>query len=1152
MAQARWRPWTPEGSETSEDGYDDIPRVVVVGEKPRVATSFRKALRYESFLGMDVHWVFTSTRGHVLDLEFKGHLPGWDRWSRRYQVTEQAELFDRPVIEYSIDQRRDEELRRWGSSLQRELIERSLEVHCQDADFVVLCLDNDLEGEAISEEVESIVERLMQPPRFGFDRQIWRCKFSSLDESSLQSAMALPPSGTLQEINRDFVMAVKVRRELDLRLGFAFSRAVKHIVWNYLQNRMDNHDSLTVQKILRLCQLLEESPEDQSGDDDQVHDPSRWPVLSYGPCQLPTLGFVVKNDVDISAFLPQQSWKVRVRCTAGSDELEAWSDPFLQKRDALAEAECLRASTTEPGAQVGGGEEPAPRAESGQLPHGRLWTRRPKRAECAVVVEKRIRADSKKPVALNTPRMLELASDCLGLSPARSLDLAEELYLSGLITYPRSETTAYDPDTDLEAIVGHIASGNEPLVRGLWAAGPRGYAQGLLQDGLEPPRQDGRPLGDHEPVMPAITFHHSHVSAAAADLYDLVVRVFLASVSPDAVIEETTLTLEVPFGGCIRAIGHRVRSLGWIEVLPISEVDDSPLPDQAIQAVLQGSRLSIQDVSVQSFQSAPPLRLKESALLAAMEHHGIGTDASMPGHIEKVIERSYAHVQISENQRRPQGRAAAHVPDNWYREVREMHPTKFGSVLFRWYMLVAPELALPTVRADVEAAYLAISRGVRGAQEVLDEFRESFRNSFWNVFESPGARGFRAMLLGFLKKTDEERMRDSNWRRAERYIQEVNMEEIAQRRNRAAQEAEVASAPAEAPLKNCLMIDAEVLRHTGYDPATRVVARSLEPGDMLAAVAVQRGRLVRGQCSVSRVRVFPMRDRDVATVNVRSTSPVIHASEGGTVRVTSNHALMAKQMGDVSWGPVVARELSPNYTVVLRPTEGHIVRPSYAFHDQEPIPATVVDSRVERASVRVVELEIDSGESAVWLQMAQQASSSAAAQAGCIASYGEFPGVLNTRRRVVALWGFSRNPPRFRQALIESGELRGCRLDLEAAGVSFRLPSGGFLFVRPEEAELVLAALRRRGIAPRGSEVVVSPEFETRLEEALGLISRNENVHRRRLNELRLDAAMGDISYFRNGSPFRYRIDGCLVQGRRTFIEIGEADNSDSERAQTV
>lgn len=60
-----------------------------------------------------------------------------------------------------------------------------------------------------------------------------------------------------------------------------------------------------------------------------------------------------------------------------------------------------------------------------------------------------------------------------------------------------------------------------------------------------------------------------------------------------------------------------------------------------------------------------------------MEKHGIGTDASIPTHIENVCTRNYVSIQAG----------------------RKVVPTELGITLIRGYQLIDPELCRPQVRA---------------------------------------------------------------------------------------------------------------------------------------------------------------------------------------------------------------------------------------------------------------------------------------------------------------------------------------------------------------------------------------------------------------------------------------------------------------------
>lgn len=106
----------------------------------------------------------------------------------------------------------------------------------------------------------------------------------------------------------------------------------------------------------------------------------------------------------------------------------------------------------------------------------------------------------------------------------------------------------------------------------------------------------------------------------------------------------------------------------------------------------RGQRLSIENVSVGERQTTPPSELSESDLISLMETHGIGTDASISVHIKNVIDRCYVSLNT---------------------QNRRLTPTQLGITLIHGYKRIDAELALPTMRANMEKQLDLIATGKR-------------------------------------------------------------------------------------------------------------------------------------------------------------------------------------------------------------------------------------------------------------------------------------------------------------------------------------------------------------------------------------------------------------------------------------------------------
>ncbi|MEM4576187.1 MAG: DNA topoisomerase [Candidatus Nezhaarchaeales archaeon] len=584
--------------------------VLVVCEKDSVAKAVALTLSEGGYRTFNVNGVtcygFHKNGRSWVVIGLKGHIMDFDFDSKlnNWMAINPKELFKACPIRVI----RKESLK-YVEAL-KELGKRSEEV--------ILALDADVEGEGIAFEVIDIIKEVNPFVEF---KRAW---FSSLDKEELINAF-----NYLKAPNKNLADKCFARSIIDLTVGASFTRLL----------------TLKVREVK----------------------PSALPrghVISYGPCQSPTLYFVVKRALERESFQSQKFYKVLAKLRVDGNVIEV--EHVKGRFDSRLEAEQVRA-----------------RAERTLL------------AKVEEIKVSRTKREPPKP--LDTIELESLASKHLNIRAKRTLEIAEELYRRGFISYPRTETQIYPQSAyeKLKAFVTHPDFGS--YVRRIVALGVK-PTSGLKDDKAHPPIHPIKAATQDEVER--------ELGRDGWRLYELIVRHFIATFSQHAQLEGKRYVFDVG-GEKFTYATLEIVDKGFLEIYSYDKPREVPhIP------IKVGDNLQVLGVEVREGQTEPPPYLSESELLKLMEKWGIGTDATMQDHIQTNIDRGYMYI-----------------------ESRRCIPTELGKRLIMQLEKHVPELVKPEVRGMMEKQLVKVAQGEESMESVISKAKDYFFNQYIKLEE---------------------------------------------------------------------------------------------------------------------------------------------------------------------------------------------------------------------------------------------------------------------------------------------------------------------------------------------------------------------------------------------------------------------------------
>ena len=375
--------------------------------------------------------------------------------------------------------------------------------------------------------------------------------------------------------------------------------------------------------------------------------------LSAGRVQSPALRILMEREREIRAFIPEKFWVV--------------SADLKTKKEEVFTAFC--------------GEEPKSQEEADRIVEAArkgLWN--------VNSVEETEQSRTTRP-PFTTSTLQQVASTRLGLSPSRTMGIAQKLYEAGHITYMRTDST--NLATEAQANILSVIKKEFGET----------YAQPRTFKTKSKSAQEA-----HEAIRPT---NASKGTAGLGEeqkkLYALIRARALASQMADARMLRTKIVANIKEGKIpdFSANGSRIIFDGWLRADPDARGEQVELPK-----VKDGDPLDLIKADSEGKETQPPSRYSEAGLVKELEKRGIGRPSTYASIIKTLADRGYVEKQ-----------------------GRTLMPTHTGDVVSSFIEQNFSDYISDTFTAEMEDELDQIAEGKREYKKTLKDFYGPFKKA---------------------------------------------------------------------------------------------------------------------------------------------------------------------------------------------------------------------------------------------------------------------------------------------------------------------------------------------------------------------------------------------------------------------------------------
>ena len=369
-------------------------------------------------------------------------------------------------------------------------------------------------------------------------------------------------------------------------------------------------------------------------------------VLSTGRVQGPALHFLANRERRIQAFIPEEFSEIYAHGECKSTKLKAQYELPYEIAKKQNEKRIVQKASLDDGDDVEE-DDGSEQQEDGITSKIDRYKSFDKEFTQKVIAETEGRNGiitsiqakefkQKVPLPFDLTTLQMEASNHLGLSPKRTLEIAQKLYVEGITSYPRTSSQKLPKELNLDKVLEKLEK--QPQYR------EKVQLVKQVNSSLKP--NEGKKDDPAHPAIHPTGEIPKKLEGQEARVYDLIVKRFFAVFGKDATRETQTITITINSHNFILK-GTRTVDPGWhLLYEPYLKFEDVTLPK-----LEEGSEFENKKIEKVSKETSPPKRYTDSSIIKELEKRNLGTKATRAEILDNLKKRGYIigkSIQVTE------------------------------------------------------------------------------------------------------------------------------------------------------------------------------------------------------------------------------------------------------------------------------------------------------------------------------------------------------------------------------------------------------------------------------------------------------------------------------------------------------------------------